>query len=466
MFHKFLNWIRSVVNWLIPKKTVESAIKTQVAVSSRMADAIDLWCKVYQDKAPWTHDETVKSMGLLPAISGEVARLVTLEFASEITGSGRADYLEKQYIPVKKKLRQYTEYAVGKGGLVFKPYISGGDILVDMVQAESFFPTGYSSNGKISGAVFLEQKTKGDAVFTRLETHSLLEDGVHISNRAYKSTNGIDLGREIPLSQVPEWESLVPDAMLKGAKGPLFAYFKMPFGNITEPGSPLGVSIAARAMKQIEEADRQYSRLLWEFEGGELAIDADGTFVKVDPDHPTRFTLPKTVKRLFRSMNTSDDFYQVFNPAFRDVSLLNGLNQLLRRIEFSCGLSYGILSDPNDKELTATEIVSSKQRLYTTVSEIQGALQDALDDLIGAMDYWANFIPGIPEGKYTVEYQWDDSIVTDLNTEKQLFLQEIRDGIRQRWEYRVRFFGEDEKKAKQMAGEDQTDNMLMGFGEE
>lgn len=219
-------------------------------------------------------------------------------------------------------------------------------------------------------------------------------------------------------------------------------------------------------MKQIEEADRQYSRLLWEFEGGELAIDADGTFVKVDPDHPTRFTLPKTVKRLFRSMNTSDDFYQVFNPAFRDVSLLNGLNQLLRRIEFSCGLSYGVLSDPNDKELTATEIVSSKQRLYTTVSEIQGALQDALDDLIGAMDYWANFIPGIPEGKYTVEYQWDDSIVTDLNTEKQLFLQEIRDGIRQRWEYRVRFFGEDEKKAKQMAGEDQTDNMLMGFGEE
>lgn len=140
MFHKFLNWIRSVVNWLIPKKTVESAIKTQVAVSSRMADAIDLWCKVYQDKAPWTHDETVKSMGLLPAISGEVARLVTLEFASEITGSGRADYLEKQYIPVKKKLRQYTEYAVGKGGLVFKPYISGGDILVDMVQAESFLP--------------------------------------------------------------------------------------------------------------------------------------------------------------------------------------------------------------------------------------------------------------------------------------------------------------------------------------
>lgn len=466
MFHKFLSWIRSVVNRLIPQKTVESATGMQVAVSRQMADAIDLWCRVYQDKAPWVDGETVKSMGLLPAMSGEVARLVTLELVSEITGSGRADYLEKQYAPVKKKLRQYTEYAVGKGGLVFKPYISGSEILVDMVQAESFFPTEYSSNGKISGAVFLEQKTQGDAIFTRLETHSLQPDGVHIANRAYKSTSGMDLGREVPLSQVPEWESLVPDATLKGAKGPLFAYFKMPFGNITEPGSPLGVSIAARAMKLMEEADRQYSRLLWEFEGGELAIDADGTFVKVDPNRPARFTMPKTVRRLFRSMNTSDDFYQVFNPAFRDVSLLNGLNQLLRRIEFSCGLSYGILSDPSEKELTATEIASSKQRLYTTVSEIQGTLQDALDDLIGAMDYWANFIPGVPQGSYQVSYQWDDSIITDLNTEKQLFLQEIRDGIRQRWEYRTRFFGEDESTAKRLAGEDQTDDQLMEFGEE
>lgn len=186
MFHKFLSWIRSVVNRLIPQKTVESATGMQVAVSRQMADAIDLWCRVYQDKAPWVDGETVKSMGLLPAMSGEVARLVTLELVSEITGSGRADYLEKQYAPVKKKLRQYTEYAVGKGGLVFKPYISGSEILVDMVQAESFFPTEYSSNGKISGAVFLEQKTQGDAIFTRLETHSLQPDGVHIANRAYK----------------------------------------------------------------------------------------------------------------------------------------------------------------------------------------------------------------------------------------------------------------------------------------
>ena len=35
------------------------------------------------------------------------------------------------------------------------------------------------------------------------------------------------------------------------------------------------------------------------------------------------------------------------------------------------------------------------------------------------------------------------------------FLQEIRDGVRQKWEYRVKFFGEDPETAKAMVGSDE-----------
>ena len=38
---------------------------------------------------------------------------------------------------------------------------------------------------------------------------------------------------------------------------------------------------------------------------------------------------------------------------------------------------------------TATEIVSSKQRMYSTVKDIQGALESALNNLIYAMSVWA-----------------------------------------------------------------------------
>ena len=36
-------------------------------------------------------------------------------------------------------------------------------------------------------------------------------------------------------------------------------------------------------------------------------------------------------------------------------------------------------------------------------------------------------------------------------------MQEIRDGVRQKWEYRVKFFGEDEQTAKAMTAQESTE---------
>ena len=52
---------------------------------------------------------------------------------------------------------------------------------------------------------------------------------------------------------------------------------------------------------------------------------------------------------------------------------------------------------------------------------------------------------------------FDDSIIEDTGAEKDRFLQEIRDGVRQKWEYRVKFFGEDEQTAKAMTASDSSD---------
>ena len=114
-----------------------------------MKEAMDLWRRVYENDAPWLESGRVKGMNLLPAICAEVARLVTLEFDWKVEGSGRAAFLNRQIKPVRQKLRQYLEYAVGKGGLVLKPYLFHGNILVEMVQADAFFrwkrgPTGKS----------------------------------------------------------------------------------------------------------------------------------------------------------------------------------------------------------------------------------------------------------------------------------------------------------------------------------
>ena len=56
-----------------------------------------------------------------------------------------------------------------------------------------------------------------------------------------------------------------------------------------------------------------------------------------------------------------------------------------------------------------------------------------------------------------VTISFDDSIIEDTGAEKDRFLQEIRDGVRQKWEYRVKFFGEDEQTAKAMTASDSSD---------
>ena len=413
----------------------------RVRWSGRMQEAARLWQRVYEGDPPWLEDGRVKGMNLLPVIAGEVARLAVLEMGWQIKGSGRAAFLSRQLEPVRRRLRRYLEYAVGKGGLVLKPYLAGDQIQVELVQPDGFVPLETGPDGQLCGAVFWEQQRRGRRFFTRLEEHRLTDRGALVINRAFVSGQAGQLGQETSLQAVPAWERLTPAALLPGRTRPLFVYIAIPFGNPVEPQCTRGVYIWGGAMALFEEADRQYSRLLWEFEGGELAVDADSTYLSGG-------RMPQTTRRLFRSLNTGADFYHVYNPAFRDESLRAGLNELLRRIEFACGLSYGILSDPGQRELTATEIISARQRLFSTVKEVQTVLQQALDRLLEVMDYWAELLPGVPAGGYQTQYRWDDSILADTAAEKNQFLQEIAAGVRQPWEFRVRFLGETEQQAR------------------
>ena len=132
----------------------------------------------------------------------------------------------------------------------------------------------------------------------------------------------------------------------------------------------------------MKQADEQWGRILWEYEGSELSIDVDITAFRKD-EHGN-FNIPQGKERLYRGIDLDDNNskWNVFSPAIRDSSYFNGLNNILKRIEFNCGLSYGTISDPQEVNKTATEIVSSKQRMYSTVKDIQGALESEFVNLV------------------------------------------------------------------------------------
>jgi hypothetical protein len=65
-------------------------------------------------------------------------------------------------------------------------------------------------------------------------------------------------------------------------------------------------------------------------------------------------------------------------------------------------------------------------------------------------------------------FDWGDSILVDKEVEKGMFMQEIAAGIRAPWEYRVKFMGETQERAKEriMAIEKERDRLEFQFDEE
>ena len=271
------------------------------------------------------------------------------------------------------------------------------------------------------------------------------------------------LGKEISLQTVPVWADFEPEDTFEGIEKPLFSYFKFPIANTVDPSSPLGVSCFSRAVELIEQADNMWSDLMWEFESGQRALFVD--VLAFGKDKSGRPVLPN--KRLYRTIesgSTEGEFFQEWTPTLREQNILAGLDAILKKIEFSIGLAYGTISDPNSVEKTATEIISSKQRTYATITDTQKALQRSLEDLIEAMDIWTTLEDLAPKGKYELKFEFDDSVVIDKETQFASDMRLVTAAIMSKVEFRMRNLGEDEATAKKMLAEvksEQEDALAM-----
>lgn len=446
MINTIKDFAKKVVNKLFNKEDIKQATGIEVDMSMEMQSKINLWAQMYRDKAPWIDNDKMFSLNLPSAIASEFARLTTLEMKTEITGSPRADYLNDSYKKFIKNIRNDVEFACAKGAVVFKPYLSGDRLAIDTFQADAIYPIEFDSSGDLVACIFIETQSIGKKIYTKLEYHRFKGNQYIIKNKLYeKDLQSQSLGKEVSLRAVSRYEDIEPEVIIENLDRPLFSYFKIPLANNID-GSDVGVCVFSKAENLIKKTDEQYSRILWEFEGSELAIDADITTIK-DGE------LPANKERLFRRLDIQKkdgDLYSVFSPQIRDSSLFNGLNKLLQRIEFNCGLAYGTLSDAQETAKTATEILSSKQRSYATVSDIQKALEDALIGLVESMDALVSLYDLAPVGEIETKFEWDDSLIVDSGTDQAIMMQEVAAGLIKPEIYLMRRYGVTEEQAKDM----------------
>lgn len=419
--------------------TLKNIVGKDITLSDRMIDAINEWKRMLNGEADWITDY-VESLKIEEGICREFADATLIEMETRIS----IDSLDKKYQKAIVDLNENMQEGLGLGSFVLKPIGNSGS---EFVSADKFVPITFGDDGKPLDIGFLTVKRVGqNDYFTRFERHYFTNGNLTIENKCFHSQDPSDIGQTCSLEEVPEWATINPGPVIyPGMQQMDFGYYRNPIKNRID-GSACGVSVFEAAKGRIRKADIQGARLDWEYDSGERAIHVDDRALKKDRK-TGRFGMAKLNKRLYRGLDLDDgkdkELYKEYSPEMRDEAYKRGLEEYKREIEFIVGLAYGDLSDAQEVEKTATEIKISKARKYNRVTAIQSNLEECLEDFAAGLAFY--------NGLYTSGYEFmckfNDSILTDEESERQQDRQDVSMGVMSHLEYRMKWYNEDEETA-------------------
>ena len=155
---------------------------------------------------------------------------------------------------------------------------------------------------------------------------------------------------------------------------------------------------------------------------------------------------------VFRKVMSTEDLVQEFAPALRTSSQVEAFRIALQMLGdlTGFGISYFDLDNSRGFIKTATEVSSDNSALMRNIRRHENALEGAITDIARAvMCVSRGFGESIPE-EGSVRVQYDDSIIQDTAAEKAQDMSEV--GVTMHaWEYRAKWYGEEEKVAKARA---------------
>ena len=354
------------------------------------------------------------------------------------------EVLENNNFRVRGNQLLEETFALGTGAFVER--MEDGEVRIDYVRAGMVYPLTWH-NGEITECAFASERQVQKEKQVYLNIHRLERGKYVIENHLFRRTG--DQLTEIPL---PEG---VEEVVRTGRDEPQFQIIRPNIANNLEPDCPMGISVYANAIDQLEGLDLVYDSYCNEFRLGKkritipmtmarMAMEEDGSIGAVFDDNDTEFyAVP--------SDDGNPQKIEEHNMTLRYEAHEAGVQTALNLLSFKCGMGRDRYNFKDGQVKTATEVVSEKSDLYQSLRKHELLLSAALVALAKAI---AGML-GASAQDVTVNF--DDSIIEDTGAEKDRFLQEIRDGVRQKWEYRVKFFGEDEQTAKAMTAKESTE---------
>ena len=383
--------LKNIFLWI-----VQNLFKRTTETTQKDIEENSKYAKIY---------ESIDDINFTSIFSNKLANYTISDSTMNIEGeNARVDLLNKTASSMWKKGKKIVSMAFGYGGVIIVPYVKGGKIYYNLVPQDRL--TIDETDGElITGATVLAEKkvisgTISQTTYLRW-TNYKVENGNMVITQQYSD----DKGNKIPTPEF--WKNIQEVRTITNVDRVLFGYIKSPINN-RKANDLRGVPITYGCDATIMEIKETMKQLIREYELKECFVGADVTMFN------GKNALPSN--GLFKKIDsTSDDFFEVFDPQFRDYT--TRLQELYKRLEHEIGTSYGILSEVDSQQATATEIKRSMFDTFTICDDIRSNVEKGLEDFFYACNVLANAFNLSPQGEYELSFDWSYSLLEDTQTE-------------------------------------------------
>jgi A118 family predicted phage portal protein len=299
----------------------------------------------------------------------------------------------------------------------------------------------------VSEVAFASEVTEKGNKFVYLEMHVLEMTGYVIKNFYLKSSGEGYIEQPLPEN--------VAEKFITNSFVPLFALVSPNIVNNFEDCNGLGMAVFANAIDQIIGVDLAFHNFNRDLKLGgkkvfysEDLVQKDGAGNIITPDDVCQqlFTILK--KDEIGALDGKTDWHE-YNPDLRVQANKEAVQSQLDYLSFKCGFGTKHYQFNAGSIVTATQYAGDKQELVQNASKHYIVIERALRAVTKAI-LWAG--DKLSDGT-KIDIVFDDSIIIDKETERLRDIGEVNAGLKAKWEFRVKWYGETETVAKKMADE-------------
>lgn len=356
----------------------------------------------------------------------------------EDVGDWLADWCDRNKFVSKAQMSLERAFALGTAAMALWFHVDAqGDLRIRprRYDARMVLPLTWDDDEVRECAFVTTARYKGKAV-DQLQCHVLGDDGYHVRTFLFEK------GREDPIV-----DAEILDDYPTGTHRPAFCVLRPALDNVYSDGTALGQSVFADAIDAVKGVDNAWDSLQDEIDTTKVKVFMTDDLIDVVDDHGRPVPVPMSPDNVvIRKLQGSggQQMLETFQPDIRTEPLVSALNIALAELGALCGFGPNYLRFDKDGGLkTAKEVSSDNSTFARNIRKHENEIEPQLEGLLGCLVDCACGTHGAQ-----VNVRFDDSIISDTDTEKDMFMAEIGAGVRAPWEYRMQFLGEGEDEAR------------------